>query len=120
MQICWSSTAQLCSTMYYVQIRTYLAVSSYVRTIYVFHYQYIRTNTGIYVLYVYTYKYVPQKYIEKYVQKYVHEITYNNTKNYVHLYLRLRIRNFNKGKYVQDSLLMEGRRSEERGAAGSS
>ena len=78
--------------MYYVHIRTYLAVFLYIRTIYVFHYPYIRTNTGIYVLYVYTYGHVN---------------TYNNTNNDVHLYVQLWIRNFNTCKYVQDSLLMQ-------------
>ena len=58
--------------MYYVHIRTYLAVFSYISTIYVFYYPYIRTNTGIYVLYIYTCKYILHKYVQKYVQKYVH------------------------------------------------
>ena len=82
--------------MYYVHIRTYLAVFSYIRTVYVFHCQYKRTRTGIYVLYVYTHKYVPQKYIQNRYKN-----TYNNTNNYVHLYVQLWIRNFNTCKYVQ-------------------
>ena len=89
--------------MYYVHTCTYLAVfSSYIRTIYVvFTCPYIRTNTGIYVLYVYSYKYVPQKYVQKYIQKYVHANTYNNINNYVHLYVPLWNSMDQKFHYVQ-------------------